>query len=499
MIAPTGRPDRRTTPRPGTPTRQDPADSRTERPRGAELTGVTVATCVRPDDLIQVDGRGLHANGNYTLKLILPAGDLILEVVAWQGSRLIARLKNDPRLVGGQRYRLSLTGPRGRPAGPPRNISIELCRATTQTAETPPNAQLAQAAVQGELTVLLNAGGPDVAPTIAQLGYAIVERVQLAALGQEILRLSGPPSLVLPDAVAQLRTALPAAIVDANSIYELQAKPRLYARKAIGWPVSIPACVMNSKSVRIGLIDGRIDLDHPALSGQQIVTRSFLRDTEVPTSADHATGIAAILVGNSKNELGLLPGAQLFAAGIFRRNAAGKDMTSTLVVAAALDWIVGQSVRVINLSFAGPRNSVLSAILRRASRRGISLVAAAGNFGPSAAPAYPAADEQTIAVTALDAAGRIYKSANHGSYIEFAAPGVDIWTAKTGDGGAYRSGTSFAAPYVTAAVAAMLARNPRLPTGLLRESLRRGARDLGPPGRDPAFGWGLLQRPAGCP
>jgi subtilisin family serine protease len=157
-----------------------------------------------------------------------------------------------------------------------------------------------------------------------------------------------------------------------------------------------------------------------------------------------------------------------------------------------------ESLRVVNLSFAGPRNDVLSATLAQASRQGMILIAASGNNGPAAAPAYPAADESLIAVTALDAAHRLYGAANRGDYIDFAAPGVDIWTARAGGGGAYRSGTSFAAPYVAAVVVAELALNPRLSAGLLKEGLRRRAQDLGPAGKDPGFGWGLVRAPVAC-
>ncbi|CAN0593746.1 unnamed protein product, partial [Laminaria digitata] len=171
---------------------------------------------------------------------------------------------------------------------------------------------------------------------------------------------------------------------------------------------------------------------------------------------------------------------------------------STVTVVRALNWMAGESVRVVNLSFAGPRNAVLSATLGRAMRQGMLPVAAAGNNGPEASPAYPAADEGLIAVTAIDAAKRLYASANRGDYIDLAAPGVDIWTAATGGGGAYRSGTSYAAPYVAAVAAAMLARHPRLPSDLLKESLRRSAIDLGTAGRDSDFGWGLVRAPGHC-
>jgi subtilisin family serine protease len=68
--------------------------------------------------------------------------------------------------------------------------------------------------------------------------------------------------------------------------------------------------------------------------------------------------------------------------------------------------------------------------------------------------AYPAAYPEVIAVTAVDRNKRSYAEANHGTYIDMAAPGVRIWTALPNNQQGMLSGTSFAAPFVTAIAAA---------------------------------------------
>jgi subtilisin family serine protease len=98
-------------------------------------------------------------------------------------------------------------------------------------------------------------------------------------------------------------------------------------------------------------------------------------------------------------------------------------------------------------------------------------------------------------VTAVDAAGRLYRQANYGRHIEFAAPGVDLYVA-WGNGGSYRSGTSFAAPVVTAVLARQAARGGLSLDGA-RSFLRARVRDLGPGGRDDRYGFGLVQS-GGC-
>jgi subtilisin family serine protease len=152
---------------------------------------------------------------------------------------------------------------------------------------------------------------------------------------------------------------------------------------------------------------------------------------------------------------------------------------------------------VINMSVAGPPNKVLLKVIGQAARRGMVLLAAAGNNGPKAPPAYPAAAESVLAVTAVDRHRQIYRKANRGAYIDFAAPGVSLWTAVPG-GGRFQSGTSFAVPFVAALAALALADGDTGPARLGRR-LAEGVRDLGTPGRDEVFGRGLVRAAAVCP
>jgi subtilisin family serine protease len=77
------------------------------------------------------------------------------------------------------------------------------------------------------------------------------------------------------------------------------------------------------------------------------------------------------------------------------------------------------------------------------------------------------------------------------------APGVGIWTALPDSKEGYRTGTSFAAPFMTAVVAAGLAGKPgKMTKADLLDHL--SLNDLGPLGRDPIYGRGLVQAPKSC-
>jgi subtilisin family serine protease len=242
------------------------------------------------------------------------------------------------------------------------------------------------------------------------------------------------------------------------------------------------------------MIDTGIDSKHPLLAGRRLTTRSLLPAGVRSAPPDHGTATAALLIGNTDASgfAGLLPDAQLYAANVFRsRGRKDVDTTAEWIV-VALDWLAGEKVQVINLSLGGPRNLLVEAAVRRLLERGVGIVAAAGNGGASAPPVYPAAQPGVIATTAVDAKLKVYRKANRGDYIRFAAPGVDVWTAAPGQGGVYVSGTSYATPFVTAALAAAGARPEAI------KGLERRARDLGDAGRDPVYGVGLIQAPAAC-
>ena len=150
-----------------------------------------------------------------------------------------------------------------------------------------------------------------------------------------------------------------------------------------------------------------------------------------------------------------------------------------------------QGARVINMSFAGPRDPSLERAFAAAVQKGIVLIAAAGNAGAKSPPLYPAADPNVIAVSATDANDRLFKASNRGAHIAVAAPGVDVLLPAPDATYQVTSGTSFSAAYISGIAALMLERNPALTPGDIRQILMTSARDLGPKGRDNSFGAGL--------
>ena len=370
----------------------------------------------------------------------------------------------------------------------------------------PPPAALLEVAndpdniVAGEILVVSNsvAEATALAQTLAPRGLTVLRRQGLGFLGGVVLSAFRiPDGRGVADVLQELRQDLPQVFAGPNILFAPSGQaPRRYARKLIGWP---SGKADGGQGLKIGVIDTGLDGSHPALAGAQASVRSFLPAGLTPASADHGTAVAALLVGRAETQGygGLLPGARLTLAAVFHETRKGRAFATTERVILALDWLGAQGLRLVNLSLAGPQDQLLALAMSRAAAGGLILVAAAGNGGGEAPPAYPAAHPDVVAVTAVDAALKPYGKANRGDYIDFAAPGVDVWSARPGGSGSYHSGTSFAVPFVLAALAAGHAAQPAANAEVLTEGLRAAARDLGAQGKDPVFGWGLIQQ-ASC-
>ncbi len=239
--------------------------------------------------------------------------------------------------------------------------------------------------------------------------------------------------------------------------------------------------------VLVAVIDSGIDASHPDLAGA--VVRSF--DPAAGDRAPHAhgTGMAGAIAAR-RNVLSAAPRVGVLAVRAFDPRSGGEGTTFNII--RGIDWAVENGARIVNMSFAGPADPRLGDVLDRAAKRGVVLIAAAGNAGPNSPPLYPAADRNVIAVTATDIEDRLYTGANRGSHIAVAAPGVEILVPAPGGNYQFTTGTSVAAAHVSGVAALMMERNPKLTPSDVRRLLTRTARTLGRGERARDFGAGLV-------
>jgi minor extracellular protease Epr len=336
-------------------------------------------------------------------------------------------------------------------------------------------------AVEYEWLIVLNKADVKL---LQPLQADIIEQTDFAELDMVLVRFRVP---VQWDSAAAIKQRLPRHLheqLDRNHIYDAQAE--IPAASAAP-PVSFTGIC--AAPVKVGMIDTAINTEHPAFAPDRIILRDFLGEKfDAPRA--HGTAVAGLLVGSGAALQPLLPKAQLYAASVFYPRNQYSQGATMMDLVHALNWLAGEKVSVINMSLAGPDNHILRSVISRITEQGIVVIAAAGNEGPAAPPMYPAAYAEVIAVTAVDSTQKIYRWANRGDYIDFAALGVSVTTARSDGGFGRETGTSMATPVISAFVACE--RVVRNENSALIEGLAGKVTDLGTPGRDPIFGFGLL-------
>lgn len=291
-------------------------------------------------------------------------------------------------------------------------------------------------------------------------------------------------------ALATLQHRYPNAAFGPQRIYSPSASTARafsaaqYAAALLHAPQPAPALPV---PVRIGIVDGWPD---PSV-GLEAHAISLLPMVSNPAGVEHATALACILAcAPSTGWVGLARGAYLVFTAVLRNDEANRPRSDTDTVARALDALLGRRVEVINMSLGSAPDAVLQRVIDRVLPRVRALVSAAGNSGPQGPRPYPATHPGVIAVAAVDADGQPWPQGTRGAHVTIAAPGVDLWLPL--DGGRYFTGTSYATPFVTAALATRIAHGQ----AATAETLCSSAKDLPPTGRDDATGCGLLQWPS---
>lgn len=325
-----------------------------------------------------------------------------------------------------------------------------------------------------------------------------VATARLRTLGWDLALFQFADHAAALERLLQWRQRFPQLSVDFNHLYLTQSdvEGREYALRMLDLPQPAPS--VPGAGVRIGMLDTRVEttdwLKQATLTRRPFINDASAREPDVPASPAHGTAIASLVAR-------VAPQVRMFAAEVMAARG-DKTVTNSYRLIQGVDWLLGHQVRAINMSLAGRPDINLATTVDELMRREVIVVAAAGNQGSSAPPAYPAAyalnHAGMLAVTAVDVQGQLYEQANRGGYVSAAAPGVQIWvpaaTSAAGAVGArYVSGTSYASAYAAGAVARWLATNPGQGAATATRRLRATARDLGPTGRDESFGDGLLQ------
>ncbi|MEH6633029.1 MAG: S8 family serine peptidase [Halopseudomonas aestusnigri] len=451
-----------------------------------EQTGIVFsglrASCVRPGSIITIQGKNFDKLDRKNLALDNRGNLIELEVLSKTDKRITSYLPKK-NIALNKAYELVFFNENNSKSAKKTGLSIRICPADVDVSKD-------KSIIKDVLILVDGIHKNAVLNELQRRSLPVVQVFTLNALQSVLIQTRTNNTNIV---IQELRTTFPQAEIDLNNDLSSSSNPRLYAKKTIGWGDN-SGCSYAPLGFPIGLLDGAIDKQHSAFLDQKIISHDFLGNQVADTT--HATSIGSILIGNAAQHgySGLIPGTTLYSAVVLRLSKSGDQLASTIAVLQGLDWLLGNKVRLINVSLSSETaNRVLIKGFVKSLERGTIVFSSAGNQGSDAPESYPAAIEGVYSITAIDSLGKIYQAANQGEFIDFASPGVDIWAAIPGNKGAYVSGTSFAAPHALAVASLILKNNPLVSREVLSKALSFSLVDLGLPGRDPVFGAGLLK------
>jgi len=273
----------------------------------------------------------------------------------------------------------------------------------------------------------------------------------------------------------------------------------------------VMALSRGSRDVIVALLDGPVFMEHPDLDAHGVFgvsgTHAFACREPANAACRHGTFVAGILKATRESSApAICPGCSLMVRPIFQE-VAGDELPSANIrdVAMAILESVDAGARVINLSAATAEPTMreepeLHEVLSYASRRGVLVIAAGGNqgtVGSSALTRHPG----VLPVVAYDARSQPMRHSNVGGSMGkwgLGAPGEGIISLGPNRSPLTLAGTSFAAPFVTGAVALLWSLFPSTSATEIRSAIRAGAprwpRSVVPPLLDAWGAYRYLQR-----
>ena len=250
-----------------------------------------------------------------------------------------------------------------------------------------------------------------------------------------------------------------------------------------------------SAGVTLAVIDTGLDYNHEDLAGRRVDGYDFYNgDSDPMDDNGHGTMIAGVACANTNNSLGIA-GLDWYARIMPLKALNAKGEGSLDGVVNSLYRAASQGAGVINMSFTSSTYSQeLETAVEYAHSKGCVMVAATGNEGTSRID-YPAGLTYVIGVGSIGQGGNRSGFSNYNSSVDLVAPGENIYGPYPGGGGnRYNSGsgTSEASPHVAGAALLIKAEYPGTAPDEIWRRLKDGARDLGAPGYDEEYGWGLI-------
>lgn len=265
--------------------------------------------------------------------------------------------------------------------------------------------------------------------------------------------------------------------------------------------LGIPSCwdFSQGEGSKVAVLDTGAALNHPDISANIVAKRDFTGSSSGANDVQgHGTHCAGIIAGirNNTGVAGVAPKASLMIGKVLGDNGTG----SSTSVANGVRWAADEGANIISMSLGSSQSSdEIYAAIKYAFQKGVFIIAAAGNEGPSHnTVGYPGRYPEVIAVASYNQARQISEFSSRGNQVDITAPGEKILSAYPPKNLAVLSGTSMATPFVAGVVALLLSKRKksgeRLPANNqeLLKMLIDTATDAGSSGFDHSFGNGII-------
>ena len=291
-----------------------------------------------------------------------------------------------------------------------------------------------------------------------QYGLTLVDAWPMPMIGMDCFVMAVPDGRSTQIAIQQVSHNGNVAWAEPVELYRAQSAPAsdndpLYQAQpaARQWQLADLHRMATGRGIKVAIIDSGIEANHPDLIGQLAVNRNFVAG-ETLVSESHGTGVAGVIAAKANNKIGIAgvaPGARLLGLRACRQEPEA-TVCDSFSLAKALYFAIGQKADVLNLSFSGPDDRLLRALLKAALDRGTAVVAAFdshqvdGGFPASFPGVIPVADAQLAGEKS-----RVY-----------IAPGRDVPTTEPGGRWFLANGSSFSAAHVSGLVALVRQRRP---------------------------------------
>lgn len=252
--------------------------------------------------------------------------------------------------------------------------------------------------------------------------------------------------------------------------------------------------------INVAILDTGIDYNHIDLKdrvkgGINFTTPDKNDYMDRQGHGTHCAGIVAASI-NNYGIIGVAPEANLYAVKVLN----DQGMGSLNWMIKGIEWCIENNIHVISMSLgSNVPNSSLHNVIKKAYKKGIIMIAAAGNDANGMVDTvdYPAKYPEVIAVAAIDPNEQLGKFSSRGTDVEVAAAGVEVISTYLNNSYAKLSGTSMACPHIAGAVAILLAKglnryNRLLKPEEIRFLLQMCSIDLGAKGKDNGYGFGLF-------